>query len=80
MAASHLNAGELQRKKAVGGRVGRAGHTGEEIRVGDQVYGARLGVRGGAEDCERFAGRLCLGVIAPRKAHQRQGGGGGKEL
>ena len=61
MAASHLDAGELQRKKAVGGRVGRAGHAGGEIRVGEQVYGARLGVRGGAEDCARCAGRPCLG-------------------
>ena len=61
MPPAHLDAGELLQKKAVGGRVGRAGHAGEKIRVGEVVCVAHIWVTRGGEDCERCAGRLCQG-------------------
>ena len=47
MPPAHLDAGELLQKKAAGGRVGRAGHAGGEIRGREAVPGRQVASRVG---------------------------------
>ena len=61
MPPAHLDVGELLQRKAVGGRVGRAGHAGGEIRGRDPVPGRQEASRVGFARCARVAPRLCLG-------------------
>ena len=61
MPPAHLDAGELLQKKAAGGRVGRAGHAGGEIRGRDPVRGRREAGRVGFARRARNAWRLCVG-------------------